>query len=274
MPLIELELEKDPSSPLYRWYRARDRAALGRLEDARVELRSVLGLDGSAREDAAKYGRTPFLGAISTFVQVVSDLGAEVDHENDLDVLLAEVPDHPALLLAKARAHASRRQPREAAQLALEAHAVLPEAKPEWGALRVAAITWQATELAAQQLMEAADYPAALQAYQACISARPDEQPGWSPILTNAAAISIELGQPQTTEVLLGRLLGRPECHPGMFYFELDRRLRTSGLEAAQRLWQLAAGASHLHGQPEYEAWKARLGFTAETPPAASAEPQ
>jgi len=230
LPLIRAELERDPSSPVYRWYLAREYGVLGRLEDALSILEPlVLELTGS--------GQVAFYNAACTFLQAVEARSVEAEYAETLARIHAQAPRHPEFLWSRARLHAATGARDEAIEAALSAVQALDSSEPALGAVRPGHIAWRARELAAEQLLAKGAYARALACYQACIDTRPDAAPGWGPVLTNATALAIELGRRELTESLLDRLVARPEAHLGMLLFEIRRRLGAGDPVGARALW-------------------------------------
>lgn len=229
--LLRLELEDDPSNLLYRWYMARELMRLGRLEESRQHHETLL-------PELIEAGSSIAFHCACTYAVLMRHLGAQADATDTFELLLRASPGHPEFLLTLAEAKEARGDHLAAAELAHQAVANLELEEPFPGMVRVEELSWYGRHVEGRNLMTSGRYPGALEVYRTCIERMPPQANAWSQVLTNAIALAIEAGTEADVDTLLERLIGRDDCNLGMFFFEVQRRLQTRSLEAAQTLWR------------------------------------
>lgn len=254
LPLIEATVREEPDNLQHRYYLGREYLLLGRVDEA------IATLEGTVSALLAAPDRGPLAEAATSLLSAYEAAGGRPTEALTVGrAAIARVGDHPDLWFGVARALAALDQKAVAVQAADRALAALGRVHD--AQIQLAHGRWQAHELIGRLCFDLGQYPDAYRHDLAALDDKPAASPGWPVLLNSVCALAIELGDTARVPDLLERLLAQPEAPLGMFFFEVERRARASGVEAARGL---LVGASARHprivADAEYPPWARRLG--------------
>ncbi len=252
LPIIRATVAERPDDAQYRYYLGRELHVLGRDEEAIPELERALADMGGAS-----------LVQEATLTLLQAYARAQRPLAQSLAVAmraLQQFPRNPDLWYAVGQALAESK-PEDAATCLARAAECLdhPDALQGQSALRGRG--WRVREQLGHLCWKLGRYPDAYRAFLAALPDKPAASEGWPVLLNSVCALAIELRDDARLPGLLDRLLDREDAPLGMFFFEVDRRARTAGADAARALLRYGRGrAARVAGDPEYAPIATKLG--------------
>ena len=254
LPLIEQTVRETPNDLQYRFYLGREYYLLGRNDEAIEHL--AFATEGMV----ARGGGSPLQEAATLLARAYEEAKDDERSLAAANVALPFYPGHPDLLFACARVLLRRGELPAVADHCARALDGL-RARVVEGQIELAHHPWQAQELLATALFKLGRYPEAYQHFLQVVPVKPADEAGWPVLLNSVCALAIEFRDVERVPALIDQLLARPDAPLGMFFFEVERRAREDGADAARDLLRHGIErCARLPADPEFAPLAARLG--------------
>jgi tetratricopeptide (TPR) repeat protein len=255
LPLIEEMVREHPTDPAYRYYLGRELLGLDRPRDAQAALAEAvrLGLAAGLTGNVGEYASQLLVAAGHTGdgLEAALALAAQV---------VERVPRNADLWFHMAELLRRIGRPIDAAACYQQCLDSLG-AESESPSL-VAHKRWAVLENLGHTLWDLQRFHNAYATFLVAAEEKPLESDGWPKLLNCLCALAIELGDDARLPPLLDALVDHAEAPLGMLFFEVERRARRQGVDAARHLLEHAvARAPRVTSDPEYAGAARRVGL-------------
>lgn len=240
LPLIEQVVAEQPEDALYRFYLGRELHLLGRDEEAVEALEETLRLMASGAQITE--GEMASDGLVQVATHTLIDAYAVVGRPLEDSIAAAEralalFPTHPDIWFDLAQVYLRHERPAAGAEAMVRAIAHASDPAVMEGQAKLPHRLWDAWERLGHARWALQQFPEAYEAFLAALGTKPEDTEGWPLMLNCLCGLALELGDDPRLPQLLGMLLTRDDTSLGMFYFAVERLLRTQGADAARAMF-------------------------------------